>query len=173
MTGGSIGRLLTPAVRPVEFGRASPLPPRQSARVMHRRCPSEKEGAGSAGCYSAPAASRANVRSTRVVEPQVCRNIPALPARWVDDLLRVLPGEPGFLATVACRPTADLTPASGCQDDTASPYSSGAFVCYAACVHRIPLSTFVTTRTPLLRGRDGGTLKCFGVVRQARPSAAK
>src|SRR5579872_3340561 len=30
------------------------------------------------------------------------RDIPAFPARWPYGLLRVLPGAPGFLATVAC-----------------------------------------------------------------------
>jgi len=30
------------------------------------------------------------------------RDIPAFPARWLERLLRVLPGAPGFLATVAC-----------------------------------------------------------------------
>src|SRR5215472_13196482 len=47
---------------------------------------------------------------------------PAFPARWFERLLRDLPGEPGFFATVACGSSpANLTPASGCQDHTASP----------------------------------------------------
>ena len=34
--------------------------------------------------------------------PQVQPRHPAFPARWLERLLRVLPGAPGFLATVAC-----------------------------------------------------------------------
>jgi hypothetical protein len=45
---------------------------------------------------------------------------------------------------------ARLTPASGCQDHTASPSVSASLVARHQHVHRIPRSTFVTTRTPLL-----------------------
>ena len=54
-------------------------------------------------------------------------------------LLRDLPGVPGFLATVACGSlSANLTPASGCQDHTISPYAPAPFVRGASHVHRIP-----------------------------------
>jgi hypothetical protein len=43
--------------------------------------------------------------------------------------LRDLPGEPGFLATIALRTfPQNLTPASGCQDHTTSPSALAAFV---------------------------------------------
>jgi len=60
-------------------------------------------------------------------------------------LIRVLPGVPGFLATVACRSSsANLIPASGDQDHTISPSASAALVFRRLCVHRIPPPTFVT-----------------------------
>jgi len=45
-------------------------------------------------------------------------NHPAFPARWCYGFLRDLPGEPGFIATIAGGNSANLTPASGCQDHT-------------------------------------------------------
>ena len=66
---------------------------------------------------------------------------PAFPAQWFYGLLRALPGEPGFFATVAPEKLSlprNLTPASGCQDHTTSPSASGALVSSTIRVHRIP-----------------------------------
>ena len=49
---------------------------------------------------------------------------PALPARWFYGLLRDLPGEPGFFATIIPERRQllkNLIPASGYQDHTTSP----------------------------------------------------
>jgi hypothetical protein len=65
-------------------------------------------------------------------------------------LFRALPGVPGLLAPVASGfVTQGLMPASGHQDHTTSPSAPAALVCRNQSVHRIPHSTFVTTRTPL------------------------
>jgi len=55
-------------------------------------------------------------------------------------LYRALPGEPGFLATVAREKMlfANLMPASGHQDHTTLPSASSAFVRSAISVHRDP-----------------------------------
>src|SRR5271169_318054 len=66
---------------------------------------------------------------------------PGIPARgWFYGLLRALPGEPGFFATVAGGiASTNLTPASGCQDHTTSPSESRhARQLRATRVHRIP-----------------------------------
>jgi len=54
---------------------------------------------------------------------------PAFPAQWFYGLLRALPGEPGFLATLTGEIAfTDLTPASGRQDHTTSPSASAPLV---------------------------------------------
>jgi len=88
------------------------------------------------------------------------RGTPAFPVRMVfNGFLRALPGEPGFLATVACKiiTSTGLISASGYQDHTTSPSASGAFVFCAVRVHRIPHSTFVTIakRPSCERGTTG------------------
>src|ERR1700739_4862689 len=68
-----------------------------------------------------------------------------IPCATVLRLIRVLPGVPGFLATVASgSSTAGLIPASGDQDHTISPSAPAALVFRRLCVHRIPPPTFVT-----------------------------
>jgi hypothetical protein len=55
---------------------------------------------GSRECraFGAPAASCAKIKSTRVSTPQVRRNDPAFPARWLYDLFRALSGDRAFLS---------------------------------------------------------------------------
>jgi hypothetical protein len=58
-------------------------------------------------------------------------SIPAFPAQWLYGLLRALPGRAGLVVTVAHEKLSllsDLTPASGRQDHTTSPYASGMYV---------------------------------------------
>ena len=62
--------------------------------------------------------------------PQVHRIDPAFPhAIGFNGFLRALPGEPGFVATIAREiiTSTGLTSASGCQDHTTSPSASYAF----------------------------------------------
>src|SRR5258708_4720144 len=61
--------------------------------------------------------------------------------------LRALPGDRAFLPPSDARafqPIATLTPASGRQDHTTSPYASHAVRLRAVCVHRSPRPTSVT-----------------------------
>ena len=102
----------------------------------------------------APAASCAKVESTRVRNHRLNRSDPAFPARMVLRLIRALLGVPGLLATVARNHLASLIPASGDQDHALSP--SASFIARQARSKRPshPVSTFVTTHTPLGSRRD-------------------
>src|SRR3984893_5309487 len=84
--------------------------------------PVQSEGAGSAGRPMRPIAACAMVVVERTRVSQVTPESPGTPRAMVYGLYRALPGEPGFLATVAGGiASTDLTPASGCQDHTTSP----------------------------------------------------
>jgi len=63
-------------------------------------------------------------KNTRAKSPQARRKQPGIPcANGFNGFLRALPGEPGFLATVACKiiTSTGLISASGYQDHTTSP----------------------------------------------------
>src|SRR5258707_1223681 len=51
-------------------------------------------------------------------------NHPAFPAQWFYGLLRALPGDQACLTPSPALLIADLTPASGRQNDTTSPYAA-------------------------------------------------
>ena len=53
---------------------------------------------------------------------------PAFPAQWFYGLLRALPGDQACLTPSPALLSADLTPASGRQNDTTWPYASASFV---------------------------------------------
>src|SRR5256885_3129475 len=55
-------------------------------------------------------------------------NHPAFPAQWFYGLLRALPGDQACLTPSSALLIADLTPASGRQNDTTWPYASASFV---------------------------------------------
>src|ERR1700726_3853653 len=87
------------------------------------------EGAGNAGRPMRPIAACAMVVVERTRVSQVTPESPGIPRAMVYVLYRALPGEPGFLATVAGGiASTDLTPASGRQDHTTSPSASVPFV---------------------------------------------
>src|ERR1700736_6387973 len=120
---------------------------------------SPKEGAGNAGRPMRPQAACAMVvvESTRV--SQVTPESPGIPARnGFNGFLRA-PRRPGFLATVACGlASANLTPASGCQDHTTSPSASAPFVRKRIRVHRIPPRVRDVAQRPSL-GQDGASCR--------------
>src|ERR1700688_1219967 len=101
--------------------------------------PLNNEGAGNAGRPMRPIAACAMIVVERTRVSQVTPESPGIPRAMVYGLYRALPGEPGFLATVASGiASADLTPASGCQDHTSLPSASSALVSCTIGVHRIP-----------------------------------
>ena len=97
--------------------------PHSRGAMRPRFChlPPQKRGRRKRRVPAAPAASRA-VKKAHEYFTTGSPNSPAFPAQWCYGLFRALPGEPGFLATVAREKIpANLTPASGCQDHTALP----------------------------------------------------
>src|SRR5712672_1531582 len=76
-------------------------------------------------------------------------NHPAFPAQWFYGLLRALPGDQACLTPSPALLLADLTPASGRQNHTTSPYAAAPFVKCAARVHRIPPRVRDDRETPL------------------------
>jgi hypothetical protein len=83
--------------------------------------------------------------------------IPAFPARWLDGLLRALPGERAFLPPSPAEAwlLANLAPASRRQDHTTSPYASAALVSHSSRVHRIPPRVRDDRDPPLSSGETG------------------
>jgi hypothetical protein len=81
--------------------------------------------------------------------PQVSQST-GLPCAMVLRLIRDLPGDRAFLPpSLRRRHQRNLASASGGQDHTTSPSVSTSLVLRHRYVHRIPRSTFVTTRPPL------------------------
>src|SRR6476660_9259547 len=74
------------------------------------------------------AASGPKEKGTRALSPRSHRNEPAFPAQWFYGVLRDLPGDQACLTPSPALPIADLTPASGRQNDTTWPYAPTPFV---------------------------------------------
>ena len=113
--------------------------------------------------HAAPAVSCANCTKKRTRAYRFSGGIPAFPAQWFYGLLRALPGDRAFLPPSSLRSVCfskNLTPASGRQNHTTSPYANAPFVCALARaqhlrVHRIPPYVRDDHDTPLLVRRDG------------------
>jgi len=76
----------------------------------------------------APAASCAMVVSTRVSHHRYTGITRHSRTQWFYGLLRALPGDQACLTPSPALPIADLTPASGRQNDTTWPYAAASFV---------------------------------------------
>jgi len=89
----------------------------------------KSEGAGNAGCALHPRSRVRLVLSRLHTSIQGSGGHPTFPAQWLYGLYRALPGRAGLVVTVAGGiASANLTPASGRQDHTTSPYASAPFV---------------------------------------------
>src|SRR5258706_13930787 len=78
---------------------------------------------------NAPAASRAKLNKAHERSHHRFTGVdPAFPAQWFYGLLRALPGDQACLTPSPALLLADLTPASGRQNDTTWPYASASFV---------------------------------------------
>jgi hypothetical protein len=105
--------------------------------------------------HAAPAVSCAIGTKKCAHEHTGQRRHPTFPAQWLYGLYRALPGRAGLVVTVAGGiASTDLTPASGRQDHTTSPYASVTLVCRNIGVHRIPSRACDDRETPLVPGRD-------------------
>jgi len=83
---------------------------------------------------AAPAVSCANSHETNAHEHTGQRRQSGFPCAMLYGLYRDLPGDRAFLPPSPARLSASLTPASGCQDHTAFPYATTAFVIRRHCV---------------------------------------
>src|SRR5258705_3102482 len=88
---------------------------------------------------------------------------PAFPAQWSYALLRALPGDQACLTPSPALLIADLTPASGRQNDTTWPYASASFVRLAIARLTLPRPSHTAPNVrddreaPLWSARDGGS----------------
>src|SRR5579872_6551267 len=94
-----------PMTRPLPFNLSKSQAQERALATRWRpsfaRMPSQEiEGAGKAGRDSAPAASRAKLKSTRVSHHRFAGNTRPSLRNGFNGFLRDLPGEPGFLATI-------------------------------------------------------------------------
>ena len=86
------------------------------------------------------------------------RKHPAFPTQWFYGLLRALPGDQALLTPSSARRVgvvANLAPASGRQNHTASPSATASARLTLRRVHRIPPNVHDDRDTPLLERRDG------------------
>src|SRR5438876_8120020 len=78
---------------------------------------------------------------------------PAFPAQWFYGLLRALPGDQACLTPSSALLIADLTPASGRQNHTTSPYASARFVKGTAASTASRPALMTLRNAPLWGGR--------------------
>src|SRR5260370_27772886 len=96
----------------------------------------------------APAASCV-IKNTRVSHHRYTGITRHSRTQWFYGLLRALPGDQACLTPSPALLIADLTPASGRQNDTTWPYASGRARLARCRVHRIPTRVRDVRETPL------------------------
>jgi hypothetical protein len=105
------------------------ISPRNSREFCRKRPALQSEGAGNAGRPMRPIAARAMIVVERTRVSQITPESPGIPRAMVYGLYRALPGERLFCHRRPRKlPSANLTPASGCQDHTPSPSASAPVV---------------------------------------------
>jgi len=129
------------------------------ARVLHRLLSVPKsEGAGKTGCFPHPRSRVPFAHKQELAHEHTGTGGASRPSlRNGFTAYLVLSPENGCFASVISErlsPPADLMPAPRHQDHTTSPYTSGAHVCHAISVHRIPPRVRDVRERPLI-GRDG------------------
>jgi hypothetical protein len=134
-----------------------------SARGLLRSfCPHQTEGAGNAGCpmHPQPCVRYGGSEYAHRYSQRRHRKHPAFPTQWFYGFLRALPGDHRFVDPVI-RATrwrlANLTPASGRQNHTASPSATASARLTLRRVHRIPPNVHDDREAPLLERRDGAS----------------
>ena len=102
---------------------------------------------------AAPAVSRAKLQKKRTRAYRFSGGNPAFPAQWFYGVLRALPGDQACLTPSSALLIADLTPASGRQNDTTWPYAS-APSSKAPTASTASRPTLMTLANAPLKGRD-------------------
>jgi hypothetical protein len=152
--------VLATRLRP-SFAKPSPPKSRAYATLKTRALAILKRGCREDRVHAAPAVSCASCTKKRTRAYRFSGGSPAFPAQWFYGFLRALPGDRLSCHRSPCAFGADLTPASGRQDHTTSPYAASPFAARLrrarrCCVHRIPRPTFVTmAKRPSPGARDG------------------
>jgi hypothetical protein len=113
------------------------------ARSFARNLDPPNRGRRESRVSDAPAAAREG--STRVSHHEFTGSIRLSPRNGFNGLFRALPGDRALLPPSLTDRSANLTPASGCQDHTTSPSAIAPFVKGTISVHCIPHPTSVTT----------------------------
>jgi hypothetical protein len=129
------------------------------ARALRRLPPSEKqEGAGKAGCALHPRSRVQTCTKKRTRAYRFSGGNPAFPAQWFTAYSALSP-----VTGLSCHRhprevllPANLTPASGCQDHTASPSARVTLVSRNFRVHRIPPRVRDDREPPLSSGETRG-----------------
>src|SRR5205809_7777039 len=99
-----IGRRFAPTRWLACPGRRKLFSRRDFARAIKiRRLTLKPEGAGNAGCTLHPRSRVPEIAQLAHTSIQVSGNTPTSPAQWLYGLLRALPGERAFFATVTAR----------------------------------------------------------------------
>jgi hypothetical protein len=126
------------------------------ARALRRLPPSIRtRGRRESRVRAAPAVSRANMHKKTHTSIQVSGGSPAFPAQWFTAYSSALPGDRALLPPSPALLSASLTPASRCQDHTASPSARVALVSRNFRVHRIPPRVRDDREPPLSSGETG------------------
>src|SRR5258708_350889 len=144
---------------------ASAFSQRQCARGLQKSFrASINRGRRESRVANAPAASRAKLNKAHERSHHRFTGVdPAFPAQWFYGLLRALPGDQACLTPSPALLLADLTPASGRQNDTTWPYASASFVRLAIARLTLPRPPHPAPNVrddreaPLLWARDGGS----------------
>jgi hypothetical protein len=115
---------------PIQF-QTTNMPSRSRGAISPEACwifprPFQTEGAGKAGCALHPRSRVQKCASKNAHEHTGQRRHSDFPCAMVYGLYRALPGDRAFLPPSPALPSANLTPASGCQDHTTSPSASQA-----------------------------------------------
>ena len=125
-------------------------------RVLPSTCSRlRSEGAGKAGRRMHPQPRVRGMEAHECSHHRFTADVPAFPARWFTAYSELSPVT-GWFATVAYELSADLTPASGRQDHTASPSAPVSFVVRYRPRPSHPAPTCLDVHdTPLQEARDG------------------
>jgi hypothetical protein len=148
----------------------SALPRRAAPGLLHDAVPRKQEGAGKTGCTLHPRSHVQKCKNKTHTSIQVSGGNPAFPAQWFYVLLRALPGDRAFLPPSLPRSLLpkNLTPASGRQDHTTSPYAMSAARRTTPSRPPHPASNVRDDRdTSLLWERDGAEMQLIWRGRKA------
>ena len=151
------------------------FPRRDVASGLCKKRPLRAEGAGNAGCPMHPQ-PRVRMKKAHEHVTTGTPNHSGIPCAMVLTVSFEFSPETGLFVSVIPEKRQlprNLTPASGCQDDTTSPSA-------CKCVRRShfkrpshPAPTFVTTRTPLWWDGTGQSIELFPANRQVKNFAQR